>query len=187
MADVNAGTSCWDCGETNDALAAICWACGADLYEVPPVPTAPPVAAAGVVTEPPGPLPTPAAADHGRSGPVKRGHPSAAGSAGAQRRLVLVLPDGARVPIPQGRLEVGRECGTAAIEDALAPYVDVSRRHAVIARDGDQLLLTEIKDGSFGTEVDGRRLAPFVPVDVREGARIKLGTHCYVTVEAGDD
>lgn len=187
MADLSVGTPCWDCGETNDALAAICWACGADLYEVPPVPTAPPVEAAGVGGEQPGRTAAPAAAPQGRGDPGMPGHGPAAHPSGGRLRPVLVLPDGVRVPIPQGRLEVGRECGTAAIEDALAPYVDVSRRHAVIARDGDQLLLTEIKEGSFGTEVDGRRLAPFVPVDVRVGARIKLGTHCYVTVEAGDD
>ncbi len=186
MADLSAGTPCWDCGETNDALAAICWACGADLYEVPPVPTVPPVEAPGAAAAPLGP-PAATAAPRGRGDPGTPGHGPAAHPSGAPLRPVLVLPDGARVPIPHGRLEVGRECGTPAIEDALAPYVDVSRRHAVIARDGDQLLLTEIKDGSFGTEVDGRRLAPFVPVDIRVGARIKLGTHCYVTVEAGDD
>lgn len=171
MADLSASRPCWDCGEENDALAAICWSCGADLYQDPRTPAAPEVAAAGPTGEP----------DATAVATV------AQRSAGGPGRPVLVLPDGARVPIPQGRLEIGRECGTLAIEDALAPYVDVSRRHAVIARNGDQILVTEIKDGSFGTEVDGRRLAPFMPVEVRVGARIKLGTHCYVTVEADDE
>jgi len=56
----------------------------------------------------------------------------------------------------------------------------------VIARTGSEMLLTEIKDGSFGTWVDGRRLAPFAPMPLPVGARIKLGSHCYVTVEACD-
>lgn len=104
---------------------------------------------------------------------------------GASVELALVLPDGVRVPIPEGRLEVGRECGTEAIEEAFEPYEDVSRRHAVINRAGDGLLLIELKE-TYGTEVDGQRLAPFVPMSLPVGARIKLGSHCYVTVEACD-
>ncbi len=181
MADVNQ-VRCWDCGGVvDDALAAICPACGANLYAPPP--PVPPRAAAEERA------PAPGGAPDGVPDGAPDGAPDAAPpgpAAPVARTPVLVLPDGTRLPIPDGKLEIGRECGAAAVDDALAPYVDVSRRHAVIARTGSRLLLTEIKENSFGTEVDGRRLAPFTPVPIAAGARIKLGSHCYLTVEETD-
>lgn len=189
--------ACWGCGQAYepDPLAILCEHCGVNLFtpaKAPQAAVAQDQALALDTTGSPGEpaLQAPAADTKPRAAAERGGTPARElrpANDSTPRTPMLILPGGVRVPIPPGRLEIGRECGTEAVDVALEPYVDVSRRHAVITRTGPRLLLTEIKDGTFGTEMDGRRLAPFVPVPLRPGAQIRLASHCYLSVEESDD
>jgi putative peptide zinc metalloprotease protein len=92
--------------------------------------------------------------------------------AGAGSPLELVLPDGTRVPLV-GEMTLGRAPGsTLQLSDPT-----VSRSHARIAADGSNGPPTlEDTGSSAGTFVDDHRLEPARPVQLRDGARIRLGT-----------
>jgi len=83
-------------------------------------------------------------------------------------RLVLVLPDGGRVPI-EDQMTIGRS------EDATVrlKHPTVSRRHARIASGPDGALI-EDAGSRFGVSVDGRPLDG--PRRLEPGAEIRLGT-----------
>jgi putative peptide zinc metalloprotease protein len=82
-------------------------------------------------------------------------------------RYELVLADRTRVPV-RDAMTIGR----APDSTLLLADGTVSRRHARIAVDGEELTL-EDTGSSYGTWVDGRRVGG--PVRLREGTRIRVG------------
>lgn len=106
---------------------------------------------------------------------------STAGGTAASSAAVLVLPTGRRIPVGAEPLLLGRAEEWALAPD-LATYSGVSRRHAMIVRSGDRLLLSDL-GSTNGTYVNDERVDGQLPRTVRAGDRIRLGRHCPLSVE----
>ncbi len=86
--------------------------------------------------------------------------------------------DGACCPVPARTLTFGR---SAENDLVFANDPEVSRRHARLVFNGQSLTLTDL-GSTNGTMVNGRRLAPQVPVLLNDGDRIAFG-HQRLRVE----
>jgi CRP-like cAMP-binding protein len=94
----------------------------------------------------------------------------------------LVHVETGEVFLLRGGLEIsiGRKVTSAkATPDIDLSSVDprrtVSRRHAVIYRQGGKLFLAEAKASANGTFVNGSRLDPGIPVEIQDGDEICFG------------
>jgi hypothetical protein len=85
-------------------------------------------------------------------------------------RIWLTLPGGDEHEL-EGALTVGRDAGN----DLVLPLQTVSRRHAVIAVDGGRFTIEDC--GSFnGTFLNGTRVPPGRPLQLRHADRIQIGS-----------
>jgi uncharacterized OB-fold protein len=103
----------------------------------------------------------------------------AAAPAGAR----LVVDDGgSELALPSDKCEyiIGREDPISGIypEVDLTPYGGetggVSRQHARLTRSGSQWMLTDLNSTNH-TRVDGSRLEPNTPTEVKDGAKLQFG------------
>ena len=83
-------------------------------------------------------------------------------------RPTLVLPDGSSLPISRSPIVIGRlpECGVVLGD------TNVSRRHAQVALDDGQVVVTDL-GSTNGTFVNGRRVTR---ATVRPGDELSIGT-----------
>lgn len=96
--------------------------------------------------------------------------------------LALVLPGFVRVVVATGeRVTLGRETLVDAIDAALDPYDDVSRRHLTIELLGDGPVVKDLS--KFGTWLGEQKLETGVATPVVAGQVLRLGKTCYVKVE----
>lgn len=98
-------------------------------------------------------------------------------------QLALRFPWGV-VAIPDAGLVVGRsgrESPLAAhiTDDA---YGNVSRRHAIVTRDGDRLYVRDF-DSRNHTFVNGKRIDSYTPHELRAGDLVRFGADLAATVE----
>lgn len=172
---------CPVCGTENPPIAVFC-DCGASLAGVPltePSPeAAPPVtaetpspASAGGETRP---CPDPSCAHPNPLGSERCAlcfRPLAATSKGT-RTALLRWPWGTQRLT--GRLPLGRDPEFSPLADRLAAHPNLSRRHAVLWVDQDEIWIEDL--GSMnGTFLDNVRLAPNRPQRLATPARIRFG------------
>lgn len=92
---------------------------------------------------------------------------SSAVSSGEPR---LLSEDGAEIPLPQGETVVGREAGLGL---SLVAESTVSRRHANLVRNGNEVILTD-QGSTNGTYVNGAKLG--APTVLRPGDAVQFGS-----------
>ena len=80
--------------------------------------------------------------------------------------------------------EIGRECGSDAVERALDIYVDVSRHHLYLSVMDGTLFVTNYS--KFGTWLGTTALADNDPVPVSDSTVLRLGENCYLKVTSTD-
>lgn len=103
-------------------------------------------------------------------------------------RLILqLLPSGVCIvseidrPLILGRGDPTQHPDCIDLAPHRAQEHGVSRRHASLKRQGQRLLITDLKS-SNGTYVSGQRLSPYRPVTLAHGDEIILGSlHLMVT------
>lgn len=102
--------------------------------------------------------------------PEQSGPPVEEFSAGS-----LVTPDGAReFVLKRGENTIGRER-----TDVLLSHNSVSRSHAVIIVQEAAVLLEDL-GSTNGTLVDGARIEPGVPVEIKDGSEIRFGSEALI-------
>lgn len=95
--------------------------------------------------------------------------PDYSAPSGEESSFALIAQDGTRHPITGPKITIGREdCDILLPQDEL-----VSRKHAEIRRQGDELVLTDL-DSSNGTFVNGDRLQ--APHTLCAGDTIQVGS-----------
>jgi ABC transport system ATP-binding/permease protein len=83
----------------------------------------------------------------------------------------------------QGRVAV---IGRNTDVDIVVPFVQVSGRHAGVAPTPDGMLAVTDYGSTNGTHVDGKRLAPNVPVKIKPGDKIFVGPYpLFLGLEGG--
>jgi CRP-like cAMP-binding protein len=113
--------------------------------------------------------------------PTEDAAPSAAAGSPAKGAPRLIHESGAEFSLASpGEILVGRpDTTTGATPDVDLSTLDgertISRRHAKLFWRGDQLYLCEPTATANGTFVNGKRLEPGVPVELRDGDRIAFG------------
>ena len=169
--------SCGNCGEQVPAESVYCPRCARPV-------------AATVVTEPPGHAATPP----GHAAPVEPG-PRRCAAPGCGQALdagetvcgycgepaggppaaggsTLVFPWGEHVVGDEDSLALGRERPPFSAQ--LAAYPNVGRTHARIARSEGTMRVTDLTSIN-GTYIDGRRIPPELPEELRPGQVLRLG------------
>jgi hypothetical protein len=95
-------------------------------------------------------------------------------------------PDGSRVgevvPVSQFPFKIGRG-STEPNELRLDEDTSVSRRHATITFENGVFYLSD-ENSSNGTAVEGKRLPPRTPTELRNGSRVMIGKGTVLTFEA---
>jgi pSer/pThr/pTyr-binding forkhead associated (FHA) protein len=87
----------------------------------------------------------------------------------------------ARLVGPGEDHSVGRNrnlVGRLATADVSLPHDDVSRRHAMLWREGGRIFIRDLAS-SNGTTVDGMRVVGEDPVEVGVGSSVGFGSHRY--------
>ncbi len=87
------------------------------------------------------------------------------------QQACLSTSDGASIPLAPGESTLGRSRENDLV---LADDEQVSRRHAVIAWDGQRCSVTDLAS-SNGTFVNGNRIPPHTPYPLHSGDRLRLG------------
>jgi ribosomal protein L40E len=143
--------SCVNCGEENDAKALVCRKCGFSPRESR---SKTPIVAA-----------------------------SAADTLEATATsFFLEFPGWVYVEIPEdGDLLLGRESNSESIDTALAPYVDIHRKHAKVSKTVTGPSVTDL-GGENGTWIEESRLTPFEATPITAGQRLRLASSCYLRV-----
>lgn len=114
-----------------------------------------------------------------------------ADASGPPAPVTIILPNWVELEVAPGCfVEVGRECGTTTIDDALLPYDDVSRRHAVFSLTGDGLFVTDLafdrKREFGGTFIGEVQLTLGIATAVEPGQIVRLGRDCYLKTKKND-
>lgn len=160
------GLQCPQCGAPLEPGSAFCDMCGAPVAGIqpPPPPPTPPVY--------PSPLPTP---------PVYPSPPSFPSPTPVPGRLI-VRDTNAVLPFPPNKSEIliGREDPVNNIfpdmdlTDHGGDRGGVSRRHARIFTQGDQVFIEDLNSTNY-TYVNQQKLVPGQPHPLRDGDEIRLG------------
>lgn len=187
--------TCPSCGAEVTPEDLLC-RCGAfiDRYAVTPdlsvtVPAQPVAPPAAAPVAPPLPEPTVAARPcpvvwctsdimPGASSCSAWGHPANDDEPTDGPSCVLTMPDGTRIDLSEGiPLEIGRESSDRRVASGLAPFDTVSRRHALVALEGDSLRVTHV-GRTNPTYANGQLVAPVavvpLPVQLRLGQSVQL-------------
>jgi hypothetical protein len=106
--------------------------------------------------------------------------PPGAATGAATGEFVLEFPWGA-VPIGPGETLVGRSPDAGALAGPLRPYDNVSRRHALVYREGGALYVRDL-GSTNGTYVNERQVAEHSPVRVREGDVVRFAANLTARV-----
>lgn len=169
--------SCGNCGEQVPAESVYCPKCARPVAatvvtEPPAAPAAPPGDAAPVEAglrrcAAPG---CGQALDAGETVCGYCGEP--AGGPAPEGASTLVFPWGEHVVGDEDSLVLGREHQPFSAQ--LAAYPNVGRTHARIARSEGAVLVTDLTSIN-GTYVDGRRIPPELPEELRPGQVLRLG------------
>jgi pSer/pThr/pTyr-binding forkhead associated (FHA) protein len=138
-------------------------------------PATPTPAATTTATEPAAPS-EPAAASAATTAPEAVAAPAPAGP------RLTVDESGVDIALPADKSEyvIGREDPISGIfpEVDLTPYGGenggVSRQHARLSRSGSQWMLTDLNSTNH-TRVDGARLEPNTPTEVKDGSKLQFG------------
>jgi subtilisin family serine protease len=88
-----------------------------------------------------------------------------------RQQACLSTSDGTSIPLAPGENTLGRSRENDLV---LADDDQVSRRHAVIAWDGQRCSVTDLAS-SNGTFVNGNRIPPHTPYPLHSGDRLRLG------------
>jgi hypothetical protein len=78
-------------------------------------------------------------------------------------------------------LRIGRDADYSSLAPQLREFVFISRRHAEIARDGNRFLLNDAGSLNFSF-VNGRKLTPGEPVELRPGDKLKFASQVEAEV-----
>lgn len=96
--------------------------------------------------------------------------------ASATATVTVALSDGRTADIQLSSFMLGREPEFPLAEE-LSRYLNVSRRHVLVAIQGDRTMITDL-GSTNGTSVDGHPISPWQPSEVLEGQTIRLGADC---------
>lgn len=96
-------------------------------------------------------------------------------------RYRLVLPWGTDIPVGAEPVHIGRSDEAGAIGDRLDAFPAVSRRHAVIRLNGDQLVVCDL-DSTNGTFVNDEKLTPEQDRPIRGGDVVRIASVVRIEV-----
>jgi len=109
---------------------------------------------------------------------VHRGPDRPGGPAG-RPALICVFPEAVGLPLPDSGQEVGRQwLAAAGLADS-----EVSGAHLAFDQTGGRLRVEDLGSRN-GTWLDGQRLSPGEPVEVADGAILRLGRTLFVIRQA---
>ena len=92
------------------------------------------------------------------------------------RKIVLSSPGGRKFELSGPSVTIGRDPGCTVVLPEKA--AGVSRVHCRVEYQADRLMLTDL-DSSYGTYVQGKRIQPNVPVELKAGSSFYLGSEKY--------
>jgi len=118
------------------------------------------------------------------AGPACRYCGTAVGETPSGDALRLVLPDGHSVVVGIEPLKLGRDEEFSSVAPHLMPFGNVSRHHALIARDRDTVVVTDL-ESTNGTFLNDVRLDPGRSTPAAIGDRIRLAAHCVLQLTSG--
>lgn len=188
-----APVACPHCGEMNSADNLFCESCGYDFTtgQIPQAPAFPTGDPTATVVEPP-PPPAPAASTWIV---VVEVDPAWFALKGELSDQPCPPPSTSTVTLTQHVSLIGRTSRSRGVQPEVALDTDtaVSRRHAQLVIDGEQVSVVDLASTN-GTYVLGAAdepsedlhpLTPGVPAVLRDGDRVQLGAWTRLTVRAG--
>lgn len=185
MAELN---PCVYCGQLMPADHLYCSECGGNQDEVvrPPVAPTPAPVRAPVTGATPRPAACGECAAPVGDAPVCRycGSPTPAAShePSTGTSASLVLPDGTEIDVGAEPTVLGRDEDDSPVAAALENYGNVSRRHAMVICDRDDLRVTDLASTN-GTFVNDVKLAPHRSSSpLADGDLLRLGADCVLRV-----